>query len=140
LFGGLTTDRLTRRYGVRIGRAVVGAGGLFAAGAFMIGGAFAGNPLASAVLISLAGAASNFILAAAWGSCIDLGGRHSGVLSAAMNTAGQVGGFLSPIVLAFLVQRFTSWSAPLYITGGLYIAGSLCWIWIDPSRRSEALQ
>jgi len=47
-------------------------------------------------------------------------------LSAAMNTAGQAGGFLSPIVLAFVVRHFTSWSAPLYITGGLYPAGSLC--------------
>ena len=92
----------------------------------------------SGVPISLAGAASNFMLAAAWGSCIDLSRRHSGVLSAAMNTAGQAGGFLSPIVLAFVVRHFTSWSAPLYITGGLYLAGSLCGLWIGRSRPTGA--
>jgi len=134
LFGGLTTDRLTRRWGPRAGRAMVGGGSLFAAGVFMICGASAGVPLAAAILISLAGAASNFLLGAAWGTCIDMGGRHSGVLGGTMNTAGQVGGVLSPVVAALIVQRFSSWSGPLYVTGTLYLLGSLCWLWIDPRR------
>jgi MFS family permease len=136
LFGGITTDRLTRRFGLRIGRATVGAGALLAAGGCMIAGTSAASPYASAVLIALGSAAANFMLPAAWGSCIDLGGRHAGTLSAAMNTSGQIGGVLSPMIVGLCVQWFGSWSAPLYLTGALYVAGAICWAGIDPSRRS----
>jgi hypothetical protein len=52
-----------------------------------------------------------------------------------MNTAGQLGAFLSPIVLAsFLVQGAEDWATPLYLTGALYLAGAVCWLFIDPTR------
>jgi MFS family permease len=135
LAGGIATDRLTRRFGLRIGRASVGAVSLLAAGGFLIAGTFTASPYASAVLIGLGGAASNFLLPAAWGCCVDLGGRHAGTLSAAMNTSGQIGGFLSPIVMGMCVQWFASWNAPLYLMAALYVAGAVCWAGIDPSRR-----
>ena len=56
--------------------------------------------MAAAVLIALGGASSNFLLGAAWGTCLDIGGRRSGAVSAAMNTSGQVGAILSPILVA----------------------------------------
>ena len=137
LFGGLTTDRLTRRHGLRAGRAWVGGGSLLAAGLLLIAGTLAPDPVLAAVLISLAAASSNFLLGASWGTCIDIGGGNAGVVSAAMNTAGQIGGVLSPVVLALVVERFASWSAPLYLTGGLYMLGALCWLWVDPSTPLE---
>ncbi len=139
VLGGLTTDRLTKRYGLRVGRATVGGGALTAAGILLLSGTFVPDPVAAAVLISLAGAASNFMLGAAWGTCIDLGGKHSGVMSATMNTSGQVGGVLCPVIVAFVVQRFASWSMPLYLTGTLYLFGALCWLWIDPQRKDQVL-
>ena len=136
LLGGITTDRLSKRYGLRVGRAAVGGGSLAAAGLFLIGGTFVSNAVLAAVLISLAGASSNFLLGAAWGTCIDIGGSRSGVLSAAMNTSGQVGAFISPLLVGYVVQNFANWNAPLYLTGALYLLGALCWLWIDPERRT----
>jgi cyanate permease len=101
----------------------------------MMAGTSAANPYSSAVLIALGSAAANFMLPAAWGSCIDLGGRHARTLSAAMNTSGQIGGVLSPMIVGLSVQWFGSWSAPLYLTAPLYVAGAICWAGIDPSRR-----
>jgi MFS transporter, ACS family, glucarate transporter len=135
LFGGLTTDRLSRRFGLRIGRGAVGGGSLGFAGLFLIAGTFVGDPVLAAFLISFAAASSNFLLGASWGTCIDIGGSHSGVVSAAMNTAGQVGGFLSPLVLGIVVQHFANWNAPLYLTGALYLLGAICWLWVDPHTR-----
>jgi MFS family permease len=126
---------LTRRFGLRIGRASVGAGGLLAAGTCLMAGTFTANPYASALLIALGAASANFMLPAAWGTCIDLGGRHAGTLSAAMNTSGQVGGVLCPIIVGLSVQWFGSWSAPLYLAAALYVAGAICWAGIDPRRR-----
>ena len=101
---------------------------------FTIIGAFVASPVAAAVLIALGGASSNFLLGAAWGTCVDIGGRRSGAVSAAMNTSGQVGAILSPILVATVVRNFSNWSAPLYLTGVLFLLGALCWLWVDPTK------
>jgi MFS family permease len=134
VFGGATTDALTRRAGLRTGRAAVGGAALAAAGTFTIAGTFMADPVWAAVLIALGGASSNFLLGAAWGTCIDVGGRRSGALSGAMNSSGQLGAILSPILVALVVKHFSSWSAPLYLTGTLFLLGAVCWLWIDPTR------
>jgi MFS transporter, ACS family, glucarate transporter len=133
LSGGITADRAAQWLGLRLGRIVVGGGALAAASLFTIAGTFAASPVTAAVLIALGGASSNFLLGAAWGTCIDIGGRRSGSVSAAMNTSGQVGAILSPILVASVVQRFSNWSAPLYFTGALFLFGAVCWLWVDPT-------
>jgi MFS family permease len=134
LLGGVATDRAVRRLGLRLGRITIGGGALAAAGLFTIAGAFVASPVTAAILIALGGASSNFLLGAAWGTCVDIGGRRSGAVSAAMNTSGQVGSIVSPILVAVVVQRFSQWSAPLYVTGVLFLLGALCWLWVDPTK------
>jgi MFS family permease len=134
LTGGITTDRMTRRFGLRIGRCLVGGVSLFAAGIFVIAGAYISNPLLSGLLIAMAGASANFLLGAAWGACVDIAGNRAGVVSAFMNTAGQVGGALSPVVFAMLTTGTNDWSMPLYVTGVLYLLGAACWFGVRPER------
>jgi len=49
-----------------------------------------------------------------------------------MNTSGQIGGILSPIVLAYVVEIFANWAIPLYVMAGLYLMASVCWLLIRP--------
>jgi len=135
LFGGVVTDRLSKRYGLRVGRAGVGAAGYAIAMVAMFGGAMVQDPVTAAILIAVAVAACMFTLGAAWGVCIDIGGNHSGVVSAAMNTAGQVGGFLCPMVVTALVEHYKLWSAPIYVMAGLFFLGAIAWLTIDPRKR-----
>ena len=79
-----------------------------------------------------------FTLAPAWATAIELGGRNSAVLSATMNTAGQIGGIASPIVLAYIVDRLGDWSMPLHILSGLYLLAAICWLFINPQRETES--
>jgi MFS family permease len=135
LLGGLTTDGITRRFGARAGRCGVGGASLLIAGCSLIAGASVENPLASALLISLAGASASFLLGACWGVCLDVAGPHAGLVTACMNTAGQVGAVLSPIIMAYFLERTPQdWTTPLYIAGALYCAGAACWIFVDPRR------
>jgi ACS family glucarate transporter-like MFS transporter len=134
LTGGITTDTAARRLGLRLGRILVGGGALTAAGLFTIAAAFTSSPIAGAVLIALGGASSNFLLGAAWGTCIDIGGRRAGALSGAMNTSGQVGAILSPILIALVVQRSGIPAAPLFVTGMLFLLGAVAWLWVDPTK------
>ncbi len=135
LFGGVATDMMTKRFGLRIGRAGVGAVAYTVAGAAMILAAVVTVPLQAAWLIAIALGASMFILAAAWSTCLDIGGSHAGVVSAAMNTSGQIGSVLSPLMVTFFVQRLGDWNAPLFVMGGLFLIGALCWGLIDPRKR-----
>jgi MFS family permease len=130
LFGGISADRMSRRYGPKLGRALVGGGSLFLSGLLLIAGVWVSNSYLAAILIGLAGGMSAFLLGAAWGTCMDIGGNHAGLVSAAMNTSGQVGAFLCPLVVGY----FTGWSVPLYFTGVLYCLGALCWLKIDPTK------
>ena len=135
LFGGTATDWATRRFGLRFGRAgMAGLGNLFAAAA-MIGAAFAPHPVVAICLISLAVTATMFTLGATWATCQDIGGAHVGVVSAAMNTAGQLGAIGGPPMVTYLLKRFGDWNAPVFAIGGLFLVGAACWLFVDPRER-----
>lgn len=134
LTGGMATDFMARRFGVRFGRVAVGSSAYAVAAIAMFAATAAAEARTAAVLIAVAAAASMFTLGASWATAIEIGGRNSGVVSAAMNTSGQVGGILSPILLAFIVERFDDWSLPLFVMGGLYTSAALAWLAIDPRK------
>jgi MFS family permease len=134
LFGGVATDRLTRTRGLRFGRVSIGVAAYLIAAFAMLTAAFTSNSVASATFIAVATAATMFTLAASWAVCIDIGGPHAGVLSATMNTVGQIGGILSPIVLAYLLEWSWDWNAPILVMSGLYLMASGAWLFVDPRK------
>jgi ACS family glucarate transporter-like MFS transporter len=135
LLGGIATDVLAARHGVRIGRVVVGAGSYVVAAAAMLLSVGAESPRVAAILLATATAASMFALGAHWAAAIDIGGTRAGVLSACMNTTGQIGSISSPIIAAWLVQSYASWSLPLYVMAGLYAFSAVTWLFVDPPGR-----
>ncbi len=134
--GGFTTDALCRRFGVRAGTRGIGVVSYVSAAAAMLAGTLASNPRIGGTLIALGGAFSMFTLAPSWSTAIGLGGRNTALLSSVMNTAGQVGAFFSPLVLAFIVDRTGSWSLPLHVLSGLYLMAAVCWLLIRPERQA----
>ncbi len=132
--GGVVSDRLTARYGVWIGRSGLGAGAYLLAAVILFFGAGTLDARLAGLLIAIAGACSMFTLAPSWATAIDTGGPNAAVLSAIMNTAGQIGGILSPIVLAELVGRYGDWSLPIYVLAGLYLMASVSWLFINRAR------
>jgi len=69
---------------------------------------------------------------------VDVGGHHAGVTAGVMNTVGQVGGILSPIVLAYLVDATGDWNLPLIVLAGIYAVAAIAWLMINPEQRVEA--
>lgn len=138
LLGGVATDYLARKLGLRRGRALVGGLAYAVAAIAMFGATVSENSHVAAVLLGVAGGASMFALAASWACCIEIGGNHSGVVSATMNTIGQVGGMLSPVVMAWLVESSGaagSWAVPLKLISLLYVLAALSWLFINPNKR-----
>jgi MFS transporter, ACS family, glucarate transporter len=133
LSGGLVTDKMTKRFGARIGRCGVGGVSyLIAALALFLvtrttNGVLAGSLIAAATAITM------FSLPAAWSICIDLGGENSAMVSAAMNTAGQIGSLLCPLVVAYSLQWYGgNWNVSLAIMASLFLIGTVAWCLIHP--------
>jgi MFS family permease len=135
LFGGVTTDWAVAAFGPRIGRCLLGGLAYLVAAAAMFLAAVSPSGVGAAMGIGVAVAASMFTLGAAWGTCLDIGGNHAGVVSAAMNTSGQVGSVLCPIVVIWLKDRTQDWNSPLLLIGGLFLVGAVGWALIDPRRK-----
>jgi MFS transporter, ACS family, glucarate transporter len=134
IFGGLATDWAVARFGLRWGRVGVGGAAYLVAGMAMLISGSLTTPSAAAGMIAVATAASMFTLGAAWGTCIDIGGNHSGVVSAAMNTSGQIGALICPVLVIHLVHRFADWNAPVYLMGILFLVGAVSWFFVDPRK------
>lgn len=134
LLGGVATDAVTRRFGLRIGRAGVGAASYLVAGIAMFLATTTTHPELAAWCIAASVAASMFTLGASWGAVIDVGGSHTGVVGAAMNTAGQIGSIVCPLIVIWL-QKHYDWNAPLHLIGALFLVGAISWCFINPHRK-----
>jgi MFS transporter, ACS family, glucarate transporter len=136
LLGGVVTDRLTARFGLRVGRCALGAAAYLIASVALLAVPFCSSSVLAAILIAVAVAAVMFTLAASWGICIDIGGNSAGVVSAAMNTSGQVGSLLCPLIVAYSLKWFdNNWNIVLYIMGAMFLAGTVCWGLINPNKQ-----
>jgi sugar phosphate permease len=69
-----------------------------------------------------------------WAIPLDIGGDYAGSVSAVMNTCGNIGGAISPALLAYLVQAY-SWDVPFFLAAGLCVAAAALFARIDATRR-----
>jgi ACS family glucarate transporter-like MFS transporter len=134
LLGGWLTDRLSARYGLRVGRCGLGGTAYIVVGLSLIAAASVPSPVLAAVLIAVATGVTMFTLGAAWGTAIEIGGNHVGVVGGTMNSVGNLVAMLNPLIVAYSVQWFGSWDLPLYVMGALFLVGAACWGVIDPRQ------
>jgi MFS transporter, ACS family, glucarate transporter len=135
LLGGVMMDAVTRRFGLR-GRCGLGVVAYAIAAAALFLTPSIKEPMLAAGLIALATMTTMFCLPAAWATCIDLGGPNAAVVGATMNTAGQVGSLLCPLVVAYTLKWFGSWNVSIYTMAVIFVVGAIAWTVIDPTRRA----
>jgi len=131
--GGLISDRLTHKFGARVGRCYLAAVVIFAASVFLVlGSEVHGARLASVVL---AGGAGALYLAQSsfWSVTAGLAGPSSGSVSGFMNMGAQIGGAVTASLTPFIASRF-GWTASFIVAAALCLFGSLAWMIVDPER------
>ena len=136
LVGGTMNDRLTRRYGPRLGRCGVAALAMVVAAAFIaFGSQVQGARLASVVLAGGAGALylsqSSF-----WSVTADIAGASSGSVSGFMNMGGQIGGAVTGSLTPWIAARY-GWTASFLVAAMLCLVGATMWLLVDPARTLE---
>ena len=65
---------------------------------------------------------------------LDIGADHAGSVSAVMNTWGNIGGALSPTLLAYLV-RALGWDVPFLCASALCVVAAVMCLRIDAAKR-----
>jgi MFS transporter, ACS family, glucarate transporter len=133
-FGGWLTDWLSKRAGLKLARSGVGALGYGVSGLALIAVARTEDRVLAAGLLAAAMCFQMMMASAAWSVCLDVGRRHAGVVTGFMNTAGNVGGALSPLVVGYAVERLHSWTLPFYVAAGVFAWGVVMWLLVDPTR------
>ncbi len=127
--GGYISDRLTKRFGSRVGRGGIAVVGIGLAAVFIALGTQVASPqLASVVLAGGAGALylsqSSF-----WSVSADIGGKSAGSVSGLMNMGGQLGGALTASATPAIASHF-GWSASFLVAAFLCALGALAWLFV----------
>jgi nitrate/nitrite transporter NarK len=137
LAGGWLTDFLARTRGLRTARCHLGFASFLTGAVLTFVSTLVPQAIAKAVLLALALGSVDLALSACWSVCLDVGRRHAGVVTGCMNTFSNLGGVLTPLVVAYAVDRWQSWTYPFYVTAIVYAAGAVIWLAIDPDTRID---
>jgi len=99
----------------------------------------AADPVAKASLLACAMGSADLALSACWAAPLDIAPSHAGVVTGFMNTFGNIGGFVCPIVVGWAVGQLHSWTVPFYIAAAVYAVGAMAWLAVDPTRQSRSM-
>lgn len=137
MLAGLFSARLDRWLGsIARTRRWLGVLGMGAAGMMLLVSMQLHNPVASVLAIGLAALCSDLAMPAAWGACMDVGGRHTGALSGSMNMMGNAGGAIAPMVVPLvLAATNNNWTVNMGLFALSYFLGAICWAFINSDER-----
>jgi len=131
LAGGFLSDYAIRKTGSkRWGRSLIPIVGWTAAGLCAFAVSQLQSPVAVMALIVFAFAFQDLGVPSMWSLPTDIGGRFAGTVGGWMNSAGAIGGMLSPLVAA-KVSIAHGWNATFVVFGAVYLLGALAWLRVD---------
>jgi MFS transporter, ACS family, D-galactonate transporter len=134
--GGLIADWVLKVTGSRrMARQGIAISGLVLCSAFVFVAYFISDPWWTAIIMGCGAFCAGAAGPAGYTITMDVGGKHVSTIFSTMNMAGNVGGFLSPLLVAWLVDVTNqNWNAVLLLFAGIYLGGAFCWVWINPHR------
>ncbi len=138
LSGGWIADQLVRRWGRDRGRRAVPVVGMFLGALCLVLGMQAAAPVAVLLWLSLGAFAVTAAEAPCWATAIELGGEHGTTAGGIMNTGGNIGGFLAPIVTPWVGAQL-GWNWAVGVGAIVSLAGGLLWFGVKqpdiPTKR-----
>lgn len=104
----------------------------------LFGSTLVSNPVGAVMAIAMASFFGDLTMPHAWSATMDLGGKYAGTVSGAMNSWGNLGGAISPMVIGYVLQwTGNNWNLTFYIAAAVYAGGILCWLFLDSTTPIE---
>lgn len=145
--GGVLSDWIFDRTGSkRWSRQAVAAASQFACFVLILLSMTISDPTPAVLLISAGSFCAAFGGQCAYTTAIDLGGRHVAMVFSLMNMGGNVGAFVFPVVVPYLLNEDPNvpgsgnWELVLSVFAAMYLAAGLCWLLADPTASVDGMQ
>jgi ACS family glucarate transporter-like MFS transporter len=133
LAGGVISDRLTKAYGLRVGRCGLASVAFFFTAIFLVLGSRVQSPQLAGVILAGGAGALYVSQSSFWSVSADIAGRSSGVFSSMVNMGAQVGGAVTASLTPWVAQRF-GWTTSFAIAAALAVVGAVLWMTVHPER------
>ncbi|HEV2465392.1 MAG TPA: MFS transporter [Acidobacteriaceae bacterium] len=133
LAGGVLSDRLTERFGLRVGRCWLATVAMVATALFLVFGSQVHNPSHAGIILAAAAGALYISQSSYWSVSVDIAGPSTGVFSSLVNMGGQIGGAATASLTPWIAQHY-SWNASFAVAAVLAIVSALCWLTVRPER------
>jgi sugar phosphate permease len=137
--GGLLTDALCRRMPPYRARRIVGFCALISSGAFMLAGIWLPFPATAAFVMAFAAFSGDMMLGPFWSSTVAIGGKAGGTAGGLANAASNCGGFVSPALIGWALDRWHNWNAVLMLTVAANTAAAFLWLAANRPAAAKSL-
>jgi sugar phosphate permease len=132
--GGTLSDLWLKRTGnIRMARRVVGATGFLIAAGAIVPAALTEDSMTSVWFSCVAVFGLELTVGVSWALPLDVGSDFAGSVSAVMNTFGNIGGAISPTVLAYLVVSY-GWEVPFLVAAAFCVVAAMLYFRIDATK------
>jgi predicted MFS family arabinose efflux permease len=136
LTGGTLSDIMVRKYGLSIGRKVIGTAGLALSALCIFGTGVTPDRYVAVALLTLGYFSMDCMLPPSWSICMDVGREHAGAVAGTMNMAGQFGSFISAYVFGRLVEYFGgNYNYGMMFFGCMLAVSAFLFTRIDPTQQ-----
>jgi ACS family glucarate transporter-like MFS transporter len=133
LAGGVLSDRLTAKFGLRLGRCGLAAVALIFTAIFLVLGSQVHSPQLAGLILACGAGALYLSQSSFWSVSVDIAGRSSGVFSSMVNMGGQIGGAVTASLTPWIAQRY-GWTTSFSVSAILAITGAICWMTVHPEH------
>jgi ACS family glucarate transporter-like MFS transporter len=135
LLGGLGTDRLVRILGRRWGRTLQGLVSYAFGGLFFLLALMTTEPWLAVSCLCAASFCKDFAMAVSWSTCVDIGHRYAGTVGGFMNSVGNMGTAVSPLIVEALARNNEGqWKWALVYSAAMLFSAALGWAFINPRK------
>ena len=138
IFGGMLTDWIWRRTGgLRLSRSGVGAASLGSCSLLILAAWFVQSPELAVALLAVGSFFAALAGPSAFAATIDIGGSRVPQVFGLMNKVGNFAAAACPVIVGKLFQATANWDLVLLLFAGVYFAGAVCWVFVNPRPQSQ---
>jgi MFS family permease len=136
LLGGVLSDRLIKKKGLKSGRRFSGVFAMAMMGLLVLAEATTFNNTILIVCLCASMIFQMIYAFSAAGVCVDISGKHTGRIAGIMNFFGQTGALFMTLIFGKIVDlTHGNFNAPLFVIAAVLLGGSLLFSLVDPTKK-----
>ncbi len=135
--GGFACDRLSARYGSRVGCRLTAISGLLVSAPLLVAGTLSTAPVMSVVLLSLSFGCVQFVDSSFWAATMRISGLQSQSATGMLNTGGNIAGGVGAVLVPLIAGSF-GWTIAVASGAVFALASAVLWLGVRADLTLQA--